>query len=241
MVIAFAVVLMVLGVMTAAAWAAEEDGVRTDGLYPELAAYLEERAGEFDRISAERRAQLGLVSAFVREEARAGRAARLVFVCTHNSRRSHMSQLWAAAAAEACGVGVWTYSGGTEATAFNPRAAAAVERAGFRVEKTTEGSNPVYHVRMGEGRAAMTCFSKVYDGAPNPSEGFGAVMVCGEADEACPMVEGAAGRFGLPFEDPKVSDGTERESAVYDERCAQIAREMLWMMRAAAGGEEGAE
>lgn len=141
-----------------------------------------------------------------------------------------MAQLWTAAAANVYGLNVLTYSGGTEDTAFNPRAVAAMGRAGFKIEKATDDTNPIYHARMSDDRPAMTCFSKAYDNAPNPKLGFGAVMVCGEADQACPYVEGATGRFSLPFVDPKVSDDTALEEATYDERCAQIAREMLYMM-----------
>lgn len=217
----------------------ERDGSganRTAGvLYPELDAYLDAREAEFGMISAERRAALDQLAAYVRERAESETPAELVFVCTHNSRRSHLSQLWAAAAAARQGLAVWTYSGGTESTAFNQRAVAAATRAGFRIEKTTEARNPVYHARMSEDRPAMTCFSKPYDNDPNPKSDFGAVMVCTDADEACPIVLGAAFRLALPFVDPKISDGTPAEAATYDERCAQIAREMLYVMSRAAG------
>ncbi|MEM7622756.1 MAG: protein-tyrosine-phosphatase [Planctomycetota bacterium] len=215
---------------TAAARMQEVPAMELDGLHPRLSAFLQARALEFGEISSERRAALEQISAYVESRIRSDAPVRLLFVCTHNSRRSHMSQLWAAAAGEAYGLTLATYSGGTEDTAFNPRAVAAVERAGFDIEKTTGGTNPIYHVRMGEAITPMTCFSKAYDGAPNPKHGFGAVMVCTEADEACPFVEGATGRFALPFVDPKISDNTGREAATYDERCAQIAREMLYIM-----------
>ena len=107
---------------------------------------------------------------------------------------------------------------------------AAMERAGFRIEKTTDDPNPIYHVRISDEGPASTCFSKVYDGAPNPTQGFAAIMVCSDADRACPSVPGAIARFALPFVDPKISDGTPEEVATYDERCAQIAREMLYVM-----------
>ena len=106
---------------------------------------------------------------------------------------------------------------------------AAVERAGFAVEKTTEGDNPIYAVSFVDDVEPMQCFSKVYDQEPNPREGFAAVMTCSAADAACPTVFGAAERFAIPFDDPKAFDGTDRESAKYDERCRQIAREMLYV------------
>lgn len=199
-------------------------------LSPEITTYLDAREAEFDLISSERRKALAELSQFIETERSAGRAIQLVFVCTHNSRRSHMSQLWAAAAAERYGIDLTTYSGGTEATAFNPRAVASLKRAGFEIEQTTRGSNPIYHVRMGESIQPITCFSKIYNGAPNPSEDYGAVMVCDQADETCPFVVGMAGRFAIPFVDPKVSDNTPAEAETYDARCAQIAREMLYVM-----------
>lgn len=204
-------------------------------MYEPLAEFVTARRGEFDRIDAGRRAQLDALSAYIREQRAADKPVRLNFICTHNSRRSHMSQLWAAVAAEAYGIPVTVYSGGTEATAFNPRAVAAMERAGFRIEKTTDDKNPIYHVRVADNRPALTCFSKRYDNAPNSTEGFAAVMVCDQADAACPTVSGAAARFSLPFVDPKAADGTPKEAETYDARCAQIARELLYVMSRAAG------
>ncbi len=199
-------------------------------MYPQLTAYIEQRIAEFDRIPVSRRERLEEIVRYVSECRAAGKPARLVFVCTHNSRRSHFSQLWAQAAAIHYGVpSVFSYSGGTEATAFNPRAVAAVERAGFRVESGGDDVNPVYFVRLGDAIRPLACFSKPYTHAPNPRQDFCAVMVCSDADEKCPTVAGAAARVALPFDDPKAFDGTAQEAAKYDERCRDVAREMLWV------------
>lgn len=203
---------------------------RPGTLSPGLAAYLDHSAGEFDLIDAARREQLQPLADWIADARREGRPIDLIFVCTHNSRRSHMAQLWARAAAAREGIDLTTWSGGTEATAFNPRAVAAMSRAGFEIDRTTPNGNPIYHARLGEGLPVQTCFSKPFAAAPNPTTNFAAVMVCSDADRKCPFVPGAAGRFAIPFVDPKVSDGTPAEAATYDERCAQIAREMLWVM-----------
>lgn len=196
---------------------------------PALAAYVADTLADLDHIPSQRRDQLDQLTAFIRERAHAGQPAVLTFICTHNSRRSHMAQLWAQAAAHHFGVdGIETYSGGTEATAFNPRAVAALQRAGFLVEPTTTGDNPVYAVRFFGGMEPLRCFSKVYDHPPNPTRDFCAVMTCGAADAACPIVFGAAERIAITYDDPKAADGTPQETAVYDERCRQIAREMLY-------------
>ena len=159
---------------------------------------------------------------------------QVTFICTHNSRRSHMAQIWAQVGAEHFGLkNVETFSGGTEATAFNPRAVAALQRAGLKITKTGDDNNPQYKVDSGSGEP-MDCFSKRFGDFPNPQSDFIAVMTCSSADEACPIVPGAAARVSVPYIDPKLSDGTDSEAATYDERCADIAREMLWVMKRVA-------
>lgn len=185
---------------------------------------------ELERVPAERREELMRLAAFVRSRTDAGERAQLTFICTHNSRRSHLAQVWSQTAAAWYGVeGVETYSGGTEATAFDPRAVAALERAGFAVERPG-GENPRYAVRFGPAAPEMFCFSKVYSDPPNPLEGFAAVMTCTAADEACPIVHGAALRVSLPYVDPKEADDTPEEARRYDERSLQIAAEMFYLM-----------
>jgi arsenate reductase len=180
-------------------------------------------------LPADRRSRLDELADFVRQRRDAGEPARLTFICTHNSRRSHISQLWAAAAAAAFGLDhVETYSGGTEATAFNPRAVAAMRRAGFAIDDAS-GDNPRYRVQFADDAAPAVCFSKVYDDPSNPQDGFAAVMTCSDADEACPMVRGAALRVALPWDDPKAADGTPEEASTYDARVRQIAAEMVYL------------
>ena len=194
-----------------------------------LSDYVAARTAEFDRIPAARKAELDTLADYVTARRAADEPAKLTFICTHNSRRSHLGQVWAAVAAAHYGVsGVETYSGGTEATAFNPRAVAALKRAGFAVESDAAATNPRYTVTYGEAAPPSEHFSKKYDDDANPQSGFLAVMVCTDADEACPVVTGAAARLALPYDDPKAADDTPAEAARYDERTAQIGREMLY-------------
>src|SRR5580658_8487356 len=136
---------------------------------PQLNAYVRARIGEFSQIPESRKGDLQRIAAYVRSQLDAGRPAKLVFICTHNSRRSHISQIWAADAASYYGIsGVECFSGGTEGTAFNPRAVAALERAGMKIEKTSEDKNPRYLVQGAEGQAPLVCFSKKFSDATNP-------------------------------------------------------------------------
>ncbi len=208
----------------------------TPPLLPALARFVTDALADVDHIPAERRLQLDALGRFIAERTHAGEKAPLIFICTHNSRRSHMSQVWAQTAAHYLGVdGVETFSGGTEATTFNPRAAAALQRAGFDVVRTSAEDNPVYEVSFVDGMEPLRCFSKVYSEPPNPQQGFVAVMTCSDADAACPIIFGASERVSIPYDDPKAADGTAQEAAVYDERCRQIAREMLYAFSRVSG------
>lgn len=202
-----------------------------------LARYIGDRISEFDAIPEDRKRELTSMADFVTASLDTGTTARLTFICTHNSRRSHLGQVWAQVAAHHFGLDslVQTYSGGTEVTAFNGRAVGTLRRAGLDIHPAVIDDNPHYAVHYAEGEAPMICFSKRYDDAgQNPVGGFAAVMTCDNADRACPVVYGSSARFSIPYEDPKVSDGTAEEKDTYDARCAQIAREMLFVMSLAS-------
>lgn len=205
--------------------------------YPKLQAYVATLELEFDQIPDERKAQLEEISQYISEKVKAKDDVKITVICTHNSRRSHIGQLWLWAASEFYGVENFsTYSGGTEATAFFPSAVKAMHDAGFSIDKMDDSVNPVYEASLGEGSERLRLFSKKYDDEVNPSEGFAAVMVCTSADEACPFVPGADGRFAIPFRDPKEFDGTPKQAEAYAERCRQIAREMFFVVRMASRG-----
>ena len=204
-------------------------------LSPQLQSFLKSLEAEFDRISPERQELLKSLGNWIAGQVQKNQPAHLVVICTHNSRRSHMGQVMLALAAQFYGVpGVHTWSGGTEATAFNPQAVAAMQRAGIPVEKVTSADNPRYRLNLdGIPEAERTLFSKRFDENPNPRQNFAAIMVCSEADEGCPFVPGAAARFSIPYRDPKESDGTPLMETVYDERLRNIGREFLFAMKCA--------
>lgn len=205
-------------------------------LYPEVRKYVEQRVGEFGMIPGERKKELEKIAVYVRERVSKNQPAKLTFICTHNSRRSHLSQIWSAVAAEYYGVrNVETYSGGTEGTAFNPRAVGAIERAGLKVTRKDESKNPRYEVGYRTEGEDLICFSKVYNESPNPMEDFCAVMTCSQADKNCPIVQGSSLRVAIPYDDPKEADNTPEEAARYDERSAQICREMLYLFSVVRG------
>lgn len=186
---------------------------------------------EFDQIPLERRQSLQAIADFVKAKVAAKQPVPMTFICTHNSRRSHLGQVWAQTAAAYYGIpGVQTYSGGTEATACNIRTVRALRRAGFSIALAKPGTNPEYLIQYSDTAEPLRAFSKVYDQGGNPTADFLALMTCSHADQACPIVRGSAARVAIPYDDPKASDGSAEEAATYDARSRQIAREMFYVM-----------
>lgn len=197
-------------------------------LFEDIKKFCDELVLEFDTIPSERKVLLQKISAYITGKTKLEQPAKLVYICTHNSRRSHFGQVWAAVAAHYYGIkNVETFSGGTEATAFNPRAIHSLERMGFQITSDSADSNPLYTVRFGEN-AATYCFSKVYNHPTNPVSGFAAIMTCSDAEENCPFIPGVELRIGTTYDDPKAFDNTPMQAAKYDERSRQIAREALY-------------
>ncbi len=195
-----------------------------------ILAYIKSNTLDFSGISAERKENLDKIVDYISMKTKSNETAELVYICTHNSRRSHFGQIWAATASAYYGIpNVKTYSGGTEASACNERSISALHRVGFSIDKTTQTSNPVYHIQYAVDGPKEVVFSKKYDDDANPKSGYCAVMTCSSADEACPVVIGALKRVSTPFEDPKAFDGTVAESKMYDERCKQIATETFYV------------
>jgi protein-tyrosine phosphatase/arsenate reductase len=197
---------------------------------PQLAVYARARVAEFAQIPAERKEELRKLAAYIRTQTAEKQDVKLLFICTHNSRRSHIAQIWAQTAAMYYGVDhIETFSGGTEVSAFNPRAVAALQRIGFDIKKISEGSNPLYEVRYSSSAEPLKAFSKIYDDVPNPTNSFAVIMTRANADKACPNVRGAALGVATHYDDPKAADGTPQESQVYDERVREISREVLYV------------
>ena len=201
-------------------------------LYPKIEAFCKELEQEFDLIPPERKEKLLLIGDYISSKFQENETPKLIVICTHNSRRSHIGQLWSAIGAEYFQLPeIHTFSGGTEATAFNIRAVMAFQKIGFDITPEEEHkSNPIYNISWKEGMEAYPPFSKKYEDEPNPREGFAAIMVCSQADEGCPFVFGCDFRLSLPYDDPKEFDGTGMEVEKYDERVRQIGREILFSL-----------
>ncbi|TCN60036.1 protein-tyrosine-phosphatase [Flavobacterium circumlabens] len=187
-------------------------------------------AFDFEQISGERKIILQPLIDFIQRKTDRKLDIRLNLICTHNSRRSHLSQIWAQTAAAHYNIkNVFCYSGGTEATALFPMIAETLTFSGFKVKTLSEGKNPVYAIKFSANELPVIGFSKTYDDDFNPDSEFAAIMTCSQADGGCPFIAGAEIRIPITFEDPKVSDGTPQQKQIYQERSLQIGTEMFYV------------
>lgn len=197
-------------------------------ILPEIESLIKEL--NTDSITADRKVVLQPLVDYIQEKTNASEEIRINFICTHNSRRSHLSQVWAQTMANYYGIkNVFCYSGGTEATALFPMVAETLKNQGFQIQKLSETSNPVYAIKFSENEHPVIGFSKSYEDPFNPSAQFAAVMTCSQADGGCPFIAGAEKRVPITFEDPKAFDNTPQQAEKYAERSIQIARELFYV------------
>lgn len=181
-------------------------------------------------ISEARKATLAPLVDFIQKRVEEQKEVTINFICTHNSRRSHLSQVWAQVASVYYNLSnVICYSGGTEETAMFPKVVETLQEQGLFINKISDTENPVYTIKYDEDKHPIIGFSKRHDSSFNPTNGFVAIMTCSQADGGCPFIAGADKRIPITFEDPKISDNTPEQTAVYNERSLQIGAEMFYV------------
>ena len=183
-----------------------------------------------ETISSERKTVLQPLTDFIQSKVSGNQEIRINFICTHNSRRSHLSQVWAQTMANYFNIkNVFCYSGGTESTALFPMVAETLQNSGFQINTISKNENPIYSIKYADNEHPIIGFSKKLDDDFNPKSEFVAIMTCDSANEACPFVPGAEQRIPITFEDPKAFDNTPQQAEKYNERSLQIATELFYV------------
>ena len=185
---------------------------------------------DISTISKERKQILDILKTYIQTKKDNHQSINLNFICTHNSRRSHLSQIWAQTMANNFKIkNVFCYSGGTEATAMFTVVEETLKKQGFHIEKLSNEKNPVYAIKFSDNNNPIICFSKTFDADFNPSSNFAAIMTCSHADENCPFIAGAEQRIPVRYDDPKAFDNTPQQLEKYRERSLQIATELFYV------------
>jgi len=197
-------------------------------LFPEIVTCI--KGLEPETIATERKAVLTPLIEFIQSKVDEKKEININFICTHNSRRSHLTQIWAQTMAHYFNVKkVTCYSGGTEATALFPMVAETLQKTGFDVQILAKTDNPIYSIKYADNEHPVISFSKKLTDDFNPKSEFAAIMTCSQADGSCPFIAGAEKRIPITFEDPKAFDNTPQQAQKYQERSIQIATELFYV------------
>tara|TARA_Y100000991_G_scaffold91244_1_gene68838 strand:+ start:78 stop:698 length:621 start_codon:yes stop_codon:yes gene_type:complete len=185
---------------------------------------------DISSLCSTRKYLLNLLTDYIQSKVDADKDIKLNFICTHNSRRSHLSQAWSQAIGYFYNIkDLFCYSGGTESTALFPAVAKALQASGFKVDCQTQTKNPLYSIAFSVNETPVKGFSKTYDHKENPKTEFAAILTCSKADKECPYIPGAEVRIPLSFEDPKAFDNTPQQGEKYREKSLQIATELKYV------------
>lgn len=197
-------------------------------MYPALAKTIEKLNAK--TIDKERKTTLQPLIDFIQYKVNGKKEININFICTHNSRRSHLAQIWAQVASKYFNIPqVHCFSGGTEETALFPKVSETLIDQGLTVFRISDNANPVHAIKYSENALPIIGFSKKYDNPFNPTSEFAAIMTCSQADRGCPFIEGAEKRIPITYEDPKLSDNTPEQSQIYAQRSLEIANEMFYV------------
>jgi arsenate reductase len=169
------------------------------------------------------------ISEVIAEEYIENKVVNLNFICTHNSRRSQLGQVWAYYAAAYFDLNIQAFSGGTEVTAFYRNTVKVLQAVGFDFNVSDfSHENPTYLISYNGSRNNIYGFSKRFDDPINKTP-YIAITTCNNADKNGPFIPTALKRFHLPFVDPKGSDGTAEQSETYLKTSEQIAAEVFYI------------
>lgn len=181
-------------------------------------------------INQERKAILQPLIDFIQLKVNQSADVNLNFICTHNSRRSHLCQIWSQLAALYYQIPkTYCYSGGTEATALYPKVVEILKEEGMEIKIIADTANPIYAIKFDQNAIPLVAFSKKYDNNFNPQSQFVAIMTCSQADRECPYIPNAEKRIPVTFEDPKIADNTDQQDEIYKTRSLEIASQMFYV------------
>lgn len=198
-------------------------------MYAQLIKNIE-KFQDFRTITSAREKALEPLVVYMKQKIKNNQPVNLNFICTHNSRRSHLAQVWAQVAAAYYHIEkVHCYSGGTEETSLFFKIVETLETQGFQITKMKGSSNPIHAIKYDDNSLPIIAFSKKYDDAFNPTSEYAAIMTCSQANSGCPFIAGAQQQIPITYEDPKISDGTKQQNKVYEKASIEIATEMMFV------------
>lgn len=179
-------------------------------------------------IAEDRKNYLLKIAETIAKEYAKNEVVNLTFICSQNSRRSQLAQVWGFFAASYFKLNILSFSGGIEITSFNRSTIKTLQKAGFHFQLSDfSHQNPKYEISFDGTKKHIIGYSKLIEHPENPSN-FIAITTCSNVDTNCAYI-GANYCFQLPIEDPKRSDGTLLQEERYMEINKQISGEIYFI------------
>lgn len=152
--------------------------------------------------------------------------AKVVFVCTHNSRRSQAAELLLHLISEHFKRPIITESAGTESTAFHGNMVKAFNSFGVNFLKYDLG-NPLYiYQEFGQDKYL---YSKRLEELDYQNSIL--ITVCGDAKDNCPLILDGLAHLHLGYTDPKSFDGSDDELTGYQGKILEIGAELYYLVK----------
>ena len=139
----------------------------------------------------------------------------IVFICTHNSRRSQFCETWSKVLANRYGLNISFSSAGTTKTSVYKEVINSLKRAGVDINE-----KGILNI---EGKSSIL-YSKTLDDIKENK--FISITNCKDAERNCPLDPRSQLNLNIFYDDPKKFDGMENEKKEYDKTCLSIAAEI---------------
>ena len=148
-----------------------------------------------------------------------GSSRSIVFICTHNSRRSQFCEFWAKYFSNHYDKNLNIYSAGVEKTEVYNGVFKALLRCG--VKKLNN--------KLVIDKQSIRLESKTLEEIHLKS--FISIINCSDAEKNCPIDFRSIANINLKYEDPKSFDGSSSEEDEYFNTSYLIARELNYIIR----------
>ena len=144
----------------------------------------------------------------------------IVFICTHNSRRSQYCEVWGNVFSILYNEKLTLYSAGTVSTNVYPEVINSFSRAGLE----TKSNNTIVF-----NNTPIKLDSKTLDeiGAKK----FISLITCSDAEKSCPIDKRSIKNIQFFHRDPKAFDDTPQEIEAYDSICFIIAKQLNYIIK----------
>ncbi len=149
-----------------------------------------------------------------------GECNTVVFLCTHNSRRSQYCEIWGNYFSSVYKKSITFLSAGAVKTKVHKQIYKSLERVGVKVDRNSS---------INIENITIIPFSKTLSDINKKQ--FISIMTCSNYEKTCPFDPRSLINLQLFYKDPKRYDNSNREAEEYDKTSFMIACEINYILK----------